>query len=604
MARVRVRRLLVSLVVAAVLAGAVAPPAAAAAPEVTVSVAGSTLADGGSITVTDDPDVGVEVSADSTLDSVSIRVDGDPVRTFTPDSKSFSTTVTLDLTDGNHDLTVVASADETTTHGGTVVKDSAGPRVRYTAPFTTSRQASPDDVETIEHGNATIAGDLWDRSGVERVRIERVYEWKFAGRTRTDKTTHRISDPGESFSRPLLFGPGDNEMKVTLVDVHGHKRIQEWTIDLEDRTKPTVAVDVVRRSSDGSKVFVNGTVSDDTKVRSLSYTLEGSSSTSSVLSRVDSEPTRERVSTEFEFTTSAGSGTDSLTLVAKDTAGNTRRKTVSLNFEQRVAPEISIDRGATARDGDEVRVVGTVDDGRVTRVTVETVHDGEVLSLRTVHDGEAVRSVAIDERLAVAGEGTEVIVRATDTMDREHRRTLTVGEAVGTESGGGGGGDGAATATPASGDTPAADGGGGSDGGDGGDAQNQVGAGDGGSSFPLAGPVGLVVAAVALAGVGLVARRMLGSDDAPAAGADATADDPGAPADAEGADADTAAAAGAPPEPGREASCPECGADVRASATRCPECGSSVGAGAPGDDGATGDGTSPWAPDDADGDDA
>lgn len=107
-----------------------AAPTAAVAPDVTVRVGDSTLADGGSVTVTDDPEVGVEVAAESAIDSVSIRVDGDPVRTFSPDSDSFSETVTLDVTDGDHELTVVASADGTTTLGGTVTKDSAAPRVR------------------------------------------------------------------------------------------------------------------------------------------------------------------------------------------------------------------------------------------------------------------------------------------------------------------------------------------------------------------------------------------------------------------------------------------------------------------------------------------
>jgi type 1 fimbria pilin len=526
-------RSVIAVLLGAILVLSVAEPAVAAPPDVTVRVSGSTLADGGSVTVTENPEVAIEVSAESTINSVSVRVDGDPERTFSPDSQSFSETVTLDMTDGTHDLTVVASADETTTLTGSVTKDSTGPRVRYTSPFTTTRQGAPDDVETVVDGNTTIAGDLYDRTGVERIVIEREYQWQFAGRTRTARQTHRINDPGDSFSRPLLLGPGANEMRVRLIDVHGHDRIQTWTIDLNDREAPEIRIDALEWSSSGSEVRITGTVSDNTKVRSLSYTPDGSSTERSVLSQVDSEPTRERLSSEFEFTANAGSGSDSITLIAEDTAGNTRTREVSLNYEEQVTPTVSIDREATVADGDQIHVVGSVTQGRVDRVTVETVSDGEILDLRTVHDGDPARRVTIDERLAGAGEGTEVVVRAVDVTGEEHTQSYRV---RGQESGSGGetrtasdaGGETPGEDTPPSDarDTPASDGTNG--GGDGDEAeQNQVESDGGGFSIPLSGPIWLVAAAVVLAGAGLFVWRGGGSDSdaggsaaAPAEGGD------------------------------------------------------------------------------------
>lgn len=136
--------------------------------DVTVRVGDTTVSGGGSITATENPQVTVEVSAESTVDSVSVCVDGEPRRTFSPESNSVSRTFALEPTDGRHDLTVVASASGTTSRSGMVIKDSTGPRVSFTEPFTTSRSGSPNDVVTVDWGNVTLAGGLHDLSGVEK----------------------------------------------------------------------------------------------------------------------------------------------------------------------------------------------------------------------------------------------------------------------------------------------------------------------------------------------------------------------------------------------------------------------------------------------------
>lgn len=303
--------------------------------------------------------------------------------------------------------------------------------------------------------------------------------------------------------------------------------------------------------------------------RSLSYRVDGSSAETYVLNKSDEGPDRERLSPSFEFTATAGANADSLTLVAVDSAGNERTRDVSLDFERRVNPTIGLDR-ATATDDGEVHVVGTVSEGRVTRVTVETVStDGGVLGLRTVHDGEATRRVSIDERLAGAGEGTKVVVRAVDTMGGKHGQSIRArGDAPESTTTSG------ETSTPAPSETATAAA----------DAGNRAeAAGESGPSFPV-GPAGLGGAAVALAAIGLVVRRFVGRDDdvstvempsSPDAKAEGMAADSGSTSDAD----DEAAAATKPDADGDEDHagdthlCGHCGVEVAADAGVCPNCG-------------------------------
>jgi hypothetical protein len=397
-------------------------PAAAAAPNLTVTVDGTTVEDGGTVTVTDDPLIGIEASGDGTIVSVELRVDGETRRTFQPDAESFSDTIDLDLDDGDHELTVVAAGSGTTRQTVTVRKDSDGPRVSYTSPFTTER-TGPTGTVTIEEADTTIAGELFDRSGVEMVRIERNYEWMFAGQTRRDRTTHRIADPGDNFSRPLLFGLGENEMRVEVIDVHGQRSTHDFTVEVVDGTRPSIDLDRFERS--GNTLEVAGVVSDNVKVESLS--VRAASGEKSVLTETSREPNRERLTTEFEFSARVTDGTEEITLVATDVAGNTREWDVPLDYRGHIVPTVSIDEGATRVDGDGVAVSGLVADGRVTRVVVETVGpDGTTVSTATIHEGEATDRVPVRARLGSADGDTTVVVRAVDADGRTHEATLTL----------------------------------------------------------------------------------------------------------------------------------------------------------------------------------
>jgi hypothetical protein len=412
----------VAAAVLAVLVVAALAPAVTAAPSLGVTVDRTPVQDGETITVTDDPLLGMEISADATIESVEIRVDGESRHTFDPGSSSFSDSVTLDLDDGEHEVTVTASASGTTERTVTVRKDSDGPRVSYTSPFTTD-VGRPGSSVQIETAKTTLAGDLRDLSGVQMVRIERHYEWKFAGQSERSRQTYRIEDPGENFSQPILFGLGDNDLKVELIDVHGQRTTHDITVTVVDDQKPSITLDRFER--DGQTLHIEGVVDDNVKVRSLD--IRTPSGRKSVLTETSKEPTEERISASFEVPARVGDNTEEITLIATDVAGNTRRWTVPLDYRGHIVPTVSIDADATAFDGDAVAVSGLVADGRVSQVVVETVGpDGAVVASTTVHEGEVTDRVSIRSRLQRADGATTVVVRAVDADGREHQESLTL----------------------------------------------------------------------------------------------------------------------------------------------------------------------------------
>ena len=418
----RHRGRLAVVLIAALLATTLAPTVAGQT-SLDVAVDGTPLRDGETVTVTDDPVLAVDVAGNESIESVTVRVDGEVRESFGPNATTFSERVTLDLTDGDHTVTVaVAPGDRRLT--ATIRKDSRAPLVTFTSPFESAGRPPTGEV-AIDHGNATLSADLDDLSGVREVRIERVYEWRFAGRSRRSLETYRIENPGDNVSQSILFGLGRNDLRVEAVDVHGQRRTYEVTVWVFDERPPTVDLDRFERT--GGQLHVAGTVSDEVKVNDLSYLVGRSAQRTFVLNPTSTDPTRTRVNAHFEFTAAVTDATESITLVATDVAGNTRRWEVPLDYRGHLVPTVRVDESATrVRDGG-VDVVGSVADGRVTRVVVESVGpDGAVVDRITVYDGDATDGVPVRTRVRAAPTETTVVIRAVDAGGREHRATVTL----------------------------------------------------------------------------------------------------------------------------------------------------------------------------------
>lgn len=414
------RRWGVSLAVVVLVLTAALAPVVDAQTTLTVSVDGTTVGDGDSVTVTDDPELALDLEEDESIQSVTVRVDGETRQSFAPNATAFSERVTLDLIDGEHEVSVLVDDQERLT--ATVLKDSTGPLMTFTSPFESAGRPSNGEV-SIDQANVTLAAELSDLSGVSEVQIERSYEWTFAGRSRRDRATYRIENPGTNVSQPLLFGLGENDLHVVAIDTHGQRRTHDITVRVFDTQRPVIELERFERT--GDRLHVEGTVSDNVKVNSLAYRIEGTAQKSFVLNPTSAEPTRSRIAVDFAFTVPVGDSTEAVVLEATDVADNEREWTVPLDYRGHLEPRVTIAETRVSDGG--VDVTGSVADGRVVQVVVESVGpDGSVVDSRTVYDGEATSSVEIRERLDAAGGETTVVIRAVDADGRTYSESATL----------------------------------------------------------------------------------------------------------------------------------------------------------------------------------
>ncbi len=123
---------------------------------------------------------------------------------------------------------------------------------------------------------------------------------------------------------------------------------------------------------------------------------------------------------------------DSSTEVVRFTATDAGRTTTTIerafDRSELIAPRISLDTNRTAVvERGRVRVVGTVAEGAISRVRIETVApDGRVVDIETVHAGRIVQTVAVNETLRTSIYPVRLRVRAVDAEGEEHLRSVTV----------------------------------------------------------------------------------------------------------------------------------------------------------------------------------
>jgi hypothetical protein len=403
-----------------------AGPAAAAAPSVEASVDGDPL-DDTPIAVTEDPSLRIEATADRRIQRVAVWVDGELVRSFSPNDTTVSRTVPLTLGRGDNRVAVVVEAGDRTRLVGTVTKDTSAPRVAYTGPFTSSPDEGPPESVPVDRPSIRLAGDLVDASRITRITIRNRYTYTYAGERNRRQRSHVIRDPGPSFSQELLLGPGTNRVRVQIHDAAGRARIQEFALVLRDSEPPTVQFDRIEHVANGSRVRITGTVSDDVKVESVAVTGGRGNGRQYLVEPTTREPAPDRRSVRFETTVPVTRQTGQVRIVAEDIVGTTVSRELPDEYGRPAVPDVQI-TNARIDDG-TVRVRGGVVGGEIDRVVVETTTpDGERVGLATVHDGSVTRRVDVDRRLgAAASDPTVVRLRAVDATGAEYTASRTVG---------------------------------------------------------------------------------------------------------------------------------------------------------------------------------
>jgi hypothetical protein len=426
------RSIAVRLVLSALLVATVVPTGtAAASPSITLTVEGTTVADGESTLVETDPDVRVRADADAPIREVAVRLDGTTVHRATPNTTSFDTSLDLDVPSGDHTLTVVVKADGVTTHEVTVTKDAERPYVRYTAPFETDQYAPPPETATVNRSQIVLRGNFTDVTGVTHLRISRKTTYDVGGTTRNDTEIYTQGELNGSFAQPIFLGLGRNTITARYYDGLGHQRVHNFSVVVEDTAPPTLSnLSAVRQSP--TTLRVAGVATDNGQLRNVSihpknHSRTGNRSSAEIpLSPWSEKPDRDRLRHRFARNLSLYTGVTAVVVSANDTAGNTVERVVTVR--RTVAPDLRLDPTGTrfATEGTVV-VRGRATDGEIVSASVETVDPdtGEVVDIATVHDGETVTDLPVEHRLdAPDGRHATIRLRVVDSAGTEHVRAV------------------------------------------------------------------------------------------------------------------------------------------------------------------------------------
>jgi len=406
-----------------VLVGALAG-VAAAQPSVSVSIDGEEVTDGSTVETKNDPELDISVDANTTIEFVEVRVDGDSRERYSPDSDSFSETLTLELDSGEHDVEIVASADQTRTVEVTVLKDSARPFIEYTNPFQTPDQKPPPATTTVSGAEVDLAGNLIDDTGVETIQIERTFEYRYAEQE-TSREFYELEDPGDSFSQELFLGDGDNQITARYTDRLGNIRRHEFTLIVQDNEDPTVDLSVPSETT-SETITIEGTVSDNVKVQT--FTLTANKNTRTLVGERSPEPERDRLSVDFQTNVTLLEGENTLTVEATDNSDNTITQEFDVVYNRQIVPDIVIDCERTGFESGQISVRGSVEEGEIRSITLETVatESDEIIDITSIYEGEQTNQVAIDETLGVAAGETRVRLVVTDSQGDQHEKTFLV----------------------------------------------------------------------------------------------------------------------------------------------------------------------------------
>jgi hypothetical protein len=409
------------------------------------------LSEGGTVTTSHDPTITLGVRADSPIEVVSIRVDGETRRTYSPDAESFQRSEEIDLKPRENEVRIVVKANETTTRTGTILKDNRAPLMTFESPFeagfvnANGTYSAPNETYTIEDAQVTLAGTFRDETGIEKVRIERTYRTTTNGSgTIYNRSRTTIEEPGESIAYPLRLGPaaqnvengtdiqnGTNTVRLTAFDRFEQRRVYEVDLLVEDSDAPEIDLHRVSTDVTNQSVTFNFTVTDRVGIESVGYRRGFEDEDGLRYLIFGRRPMSQPLQQTFNETIRVTEEMESLTLVAEDGVGNVTTQTQFVRYDRLVTPDLRLVSAEHVGEN-RVRIRGGASDGQITRVHAEVVKDGEILDIRKVYDGDVRERIRVDETLTASSFPVTVRIRVTDATGEEHVESaqLTRDEAV------------------------------------------------------------------------------------------------------------------------------------------------------------------------------
>jgi hypothetical protein len=403
---------------------------------IAVFLNGTRLPAGGERTTGDKPNLRVSVSAPTTIEAISVRIDGTTRRTYFPNATSFSKPMTLNTRGGKHALTIIVESTTTASYNATLIRDAAAPRIQFDSPFTTNVPESPPDEYVTRTSQVVMGGSLYDRSDIEYIEFRPKYYTGSGSDERFEtRRTVRIEDPGTQFNetvRLIYFAQQKritNLIQIRVADTYGHIRTYSINFDILDNRQPTVDVQKLTPVFEHGAVEVTFTVQDavgieNVLLQSNSVEKAGNNYLYRRPAATTAPAPRELTFTErIRVVDSSGR----IEIAVEDRAGNTNRYVERFNSSELIRPKIRINRSTYRSSERTVSVTGAVYDGQVSSVRVETVAaDGKVIESQTVFGGGIKTSVPIDATVSTSPSFEAVVVRAVDSSGVEHTQRLSI----------------------------------------------------------------------------------------------------------------------------------------------------------------------------------
>lgn len=404
----------------------------AAPPSISVFADGDRIEAGSTAIFETDPSINIEVSADASIQKIIIRIDGDTVQTYSPNSDSVTKSYGPDLKKGENEFTVIAkdANGDVESYRSTLIKDRIAPFVGFTSPFESDVASSPPDSIGVQSSVVNIAGQFEDHSGVDRVEITRTYTYSYAGSSRKELKTYRVNDPGESFSKKIFLGDGDNQVRFRFTDKIGNVRKYEMTFRVNDNSKPHIALRTPPQEVRRQTINITGKVTDNVQIDSITYEVEDTVAPTTFFTSIGPKPEKDRRSIRIDREVNLVPGQNRIVFSATDVSGNTATKEYNIFYNKTIIPFLLVNKQLSNfnEQGDFV-FNGSLRDGEIKQVNIETVNNQtrEVVDHVEVYPGNQIQSsVAISETLATADGLTKVIVRFVDSKNRRHTREFLV----------------------------------------------------------------------------------------------------------------------------------------------------------------------------------
>lgn len=414
-------------------------------PNISVKISETPVPDGGEFKTTNDPRFEMNVTSDSTIEIISVRIGQQTRRSYVPNATTFSDATRLKLSPRSNQLSIVVrTTSGTTTYSATVIEDSSAPLMTFKAPISAGFVGPNGTYEpmnssyTLNKSRIDIAGTIHDQSAVEEVVIDHEYRYWFGGSQEYTDSQIVITDPDDSIEHGLQLGPsqpskdtGVNTIRITLRDEFGHEREYETDIRVQDTSSPTISILEREPIKTRSAVRIRARASDDTGLSSVGFR-PGSANDSygQEYLYIQRQPANQSLSEDVTTTVQVTDRTKNITLIATDTTGNTTTKQLTVNYTELVSPEIQFD-WSTSRslENDAIQIAGEVYSGQFTRVHVETVDpDGDTIDISSVYSGNVTDRTAFKTRLNAHVYPATVRVRAVDVTGTEHVRTVEVSQ--------------------------------------------------------------------------------------------------------------------------------------------------------------------------------